>query len=243
MPAELIFWLVVLCAPGFVPAAIFYRRHYKERPRKEDRFPLGLYIVALLICAFGAFLGGLVWGARFACSGPSSGNLCGLLGFIVVGPFTSIIAVSLLSWLMTYFPLQMKRLVLTGVVLFLIAGGYYSRGFFFDAVMHQNFYQYTLQSDNLDDLHRFAPIVEARMRSLAVLKDVSLNSQIKNHRVVLGVDGQKAMASDVKELPTMTISFSLAPEVALVDATAQIHDMENRLALPSTITASLAKAE
>jgi hypothetical protein len=235
--------LVVLCAPGFVPAAIFYRRHYKERPRKEDRFPLGLYIVALLICAIGAFLGGLVWGARFACSGPSSGNLCGLLGFIVVGPFTSIIAVSLLSWLMTYFPLQMKRLVLTGVVLFLIAGGYYSRGFFFDAVMHQNFYQYTLQSDNLDDLHRFAPIVEAQMRSLAVLKDVSLNSQIKSHRVVLGVDGQKAMASDVKELPTMTISFSLAPEVALVDAIAQIHDMENRLVLPSTITASLAKTE
>jgi hypothetical protein len=243
MPAELIFWLVVLCAPGFVPAAIFYRRHYKERPRKEDRFPLGLYIVALLICAFGAFLGGLVWGARFACSRPSSGNLCGLLGFIVVGPFTSIIAVSLLSWLMTYFPLQMKRLMLTGVVLFLIAGGYYSRGFFFDAVMHQNFYQYTLQSDNLDDLHRFAPIVEAQMRSLAVLKDVSLNSQIKSHRVVLGVDGQKAMAFDVKELPTMTISFSLAPEVALVDAIAQIHDMEIRLALPSTITASLAKAE
>ena len=79
-------------------------------------------------------------------------------------------AVSLFSWLMTYFPLQMKRLVLTGVVLFLIAGGYYSRGFFFDAVMHQNFYQYTLQSDNLDDLHRFAPMVEAQMRGLYLLR-------------------------------------------------------------------------
>jgi hypothetical protein len=51
------------------------------------------------------------------------------------------------------------------------------------------------------------------------------------------------MASDVKELPTMTISFSLAPKVALVDAIAQIHDMEIRLALPPAITASLAKAE
>jgi hypothetical protein len=132
MSAELIFWLVMLWAPGVVPAVIFYRRHCKERPRRENRFPLGLYIVALLICAFGAFLGGLAWGLRVACSGPSSGNLCGLLGFIVVGPLSSIIAVSVFSWLMTYFPLQMKRLVLAGVLLSLIAGGYYSRGFFFD---------------------------------------------------------------------------------------------------------------
>jgi len=243
MSAELIFWLVMLCAPGIVPAVIFYRRHCKERPRRENRFPLGLYIVALLICAFGAFLGGLTWGLRFACSGSSSGNLCGLLGFVVAGPLSSVIAVSVFSWLMTYFPLQMKRLVPIGMLLFLIAGGYYSRGFFFDTVMHQNFYQYTLQSNNLDDLHRFAPMMEAQMRGLAVLKDVSLNSQIKSHRVVLDVDSQKAIASDVKELPTMTISFSLAPKVALADAIAQIHDMEIRLALPPTITASLAKAE
>ena len=57
------------------------------------------------------------------------------------------------------------------------------------------------------------------------------------------VDSQKATASGVKELPTMTISFSLAPRVALADAIAQIHDMEIRLALPATITTFLAKAE
>ncbi len=243
MSAELIFWLVMLFAPGIVPAAIFCRRHYKERPHSENRFPLGIYIIALLICAVAAFLGGLWWGLRFACSGPSSGNLCGLLGFIVVGPLSSIIAVTIFSWLMTYFPLQMKRLVLTGMLLFVIAGGYYYRGFFFDRVKHQSFYQYTLQSNNLDDLRRFAPMIEAQMRGLSALKDVSLNSQIKSHRVVLDVDSQKAMASDVKELPTMTISFSLAPKVALADAIAQIHDMEIRLALPPSITASLAKAE
>jgi hypothetical protein len=237
MSAELIFWLAMLCAPGIAPAIIFYRWHCKQRPRREDRFPLGLYIVSLLICAFGAFLAGLVWGARFACSAPSSGNLCGLFGFIVVGPLSSIIAVSLFSWLMTYFPLQMKRVAFTGVLLFLIAGGYYFRSFFFDAVTHKNFYQYTLQSNNLDDLHRFAPMIEAQMRRLAVLKDVNLNSKIKS------LDSQKARASDVKELPTMTISFGLAPKVALVDAIAQIHDIETRLALPPTITTSLAKAE
>jgi hypothetical protein len=118
----------------------------------------------------------------------------------------------------------MKRLVLTGVLLFVIfAGVYYYRGLFLDTVTHQIFYQYTLQSNNLDDLRRFAPMIEAQMRGLAALKDVSLNSQIKSDRV--------------------TISFSLAPKVALADAIAQIHDMEIRLALPPSITASLAKAE
>src|SRR5437588_10378761 len=184
MTAELMFLMVVLCAPGVVPAVIVYRRHCKERPRGESRFPLGLYVVALLICAFVAFWVGTGWGVSFACSGPSSGNLCGLLGFIVVGPLSSIIAVSVLSWLITYFPLQMKRLVLTGVLLFLLAGGYYIRDFFFGIVMHQSVYQYTLQSDNLADLDRFAPVIEAQMRGLPVLKDVSSNSQ--SHHATAG---------------------------------------------------------
>ena len=243
MTAELMFWMVVSCAPGVVPAVIFYRRHCKERPGGENRFPLGLYVVALLICAFVAFWVGTGWGVSFACSGPSSGNLCGLLGFMVVGPLSSIIAVSVLSWLITYFPLQMKRLVVTGVFLFLLAGGYYFRSFFFDIVMHRNLYQYTLQSDNLDDLQRFAPVIETQMRELPVLKDVSLNSHIKSHQATVDVDSQRATASGAKELATMTISFSLAPRVALADAIAQIHDMEIRLALPATITTSLAKAE
>jgi hypothetical protein len=238
------FWMVVLCAPGVVPGVTFYRRHCKERPGGENRFPLGLYVVALLIFAFVAFWVGYGWGVRFACSGPSSGNLCGLLGFMVVGPLSSIIAVSVLSWLITYFPpLQMKRLVLAGVLLFLLANGYYFRSFFFDIVMHRNLYQYTLQSDNLDDLQRFAPVIETQMRELPVLKDVSLNSHIKSHQATVDVDSQRATASGVKELATMTISFSLAPSVALADAIAQIHDMEIRLALPTTITTSLAKAE
>jgi len=244
MTAELMFWMVVLCAPGVVPAVIFYMRHCKERPGGENRFPLGLYVVALLICAFVAFWVGTGWGVSFACSGPSSGNLCGLLGFMVVGPLSSIIAVSVLSWLITYFPpLQMKRLVLTGMFLFLVAGGYYFRSFIVDIVMHRNLYQYTLQSDNLDDLQRFAPVIETQMRELPVLKDVSLNSHIKSHQATVDVDSQRATASGVKELAAMTISFSLARRVALVDAIAQIHDMEIRLALPATITTSLAKAE
>ena len=115
-------WAVILCAPGIVPAVILYSRHSKDTPRGENRFPFGLYIIALLICAFVAFwAGALAWGMRFACSGPSPGNLCSLLGFVVVGPLSSIITVSVVSWLITYFLLQTKRFVLAGVFLFLLA--------------------------------------------------------------------------------------------------------------------------
>jgi hypothetical protein len=240
MSAELIVWLAILCVPGIVPAVIFYSRHCKDTPRGENRFPLGLYFIALLICAFMAFWAGTAWGVRFACSAPSSGNLCGLLGFIVVGPLSSIITVSVVSWLITYFPLQMKRFVLTGVFLFLVAGGYYFSSFFFGNLMHQSLvYRYRLQSDNLDDLRRYAPVIEAQMRELPVLKDVSVDTQLNS----VDVDHQKTTVPGVKELPMMTVSFSLAPKVALPDAIAQIHDMEIRLALPATITTSLAKAE
>jgi hypothetical protein len=106
--------------------------------------------------------------------------------------------------------------------------------------MHQSLvYRYRLQSGNLDDLRSYAPVIEAQMRELPVLKDVSLDTQLSG----VDVDHQKTTVPGVKELPTMTVSFSLAPKVALPDAIAQIHDMEIRLALPTTITTSLAKPE
>jgi hypothetical protein len=237
-------WLLaaMLCAPGIVPAVIFYSRHCKDTPRGENRFPLGLYVIALLICAFVAFWAGTAWGVRFACSVPSSGNLCGLLGFIVVGPLSSIITVSVISWLVTYFPLQTKRFVLTGVFLFLLAGGYYFSSFLISNLMHPSLvYRYRLQSGNLDDLRRYAPVIETQMRELSVLRDVSVDELNSDNAV--DVDHKKTTLPGVKELPTMTVSFSLAPKVALPDAIAQIHDMEIRLALPATITTSLAKAE
>ena len=246
MSAQITVWFLaaILCAPGIVPALFFYTRHYNDTPRGENRFPLGLYVIALLICAFVAFWAGTAWGARFACSRPSSGNLCGLLGFMVVGPLSSIITVCIVSWLITYFPLQTKRFVLTGVFLFLLAGGYYFSSLLISNLMHQSLvYRYRLQSSSLDDLRRYAPAVEAQMRGLSVLKDVSVDSQLKSDQPIVGADNQKATAPGVKALPTMTISFSLAPKVALADAMAQIHDMEIRLALPATITTSLARAE
>jgi hypothetical protein len=246
MSAELIAkgWLVMLCAPGIVPAAIFYIRHCNQTPRGQNRFPLGLYVVALLTCAVVAFWVGVGWGVNYACSRPFWGNLCGLPGLIVVGPISSIITVSMASWLMTSFPLQMKRVALMGVIIPLVAIGFYYRdnfrSFFFSDVMQQNLlYGYRLQSGNLEDLHRYAPVMEAQMRELPVLEDVRLDSQLKSDQAIVGVDPRKPTVPIIEQLPTMTIRFRLAPKVTFTDAIAQIHEMEIRLALPATIRTSL----
>lgn len=247
MSAALITYMVILCAPGIVPAAFFYSRHYNQTPLKENRFPLGLYVVALLTCAFVAFWSGVGLGVEYACSRPSWGNLCGLLGIFVVGPLSSIITVTVVSWLMTYFPLQMKRIAPIGVILALLAVGYHYRyhvrSFFLHNVMDQSdLIRYRLQSENVDDLHRYAPVIEAQMRELPLLADVSLDSQVKSDQATVGVAAQKRGAI-IKLLPTMTITFRLAPKVTFGDAIAQIHDMEIRLALPATIMTSFAAAK
>jgi hypothetical protein len=246
MLAQPIIWFVILCAPGIVPAAIFYIRHCNRTP--QNRFPLGLYVVALLTCAFVAFWVGTGLGVEYACSRPSWGNLCGLLGVFVVGPLSSFITVTVASWLMTCFPLQMKRIAPIGVILILLAVGYHYRydfrSFFLHKVMHQpDLIRYRLQSDNVDDLNRYAPVIEAKMRELAVLKDVSLDSQIKSEQAFLGVDPQKPTVAITKQLPTIAITFGRAPNVTYGDALAQIRDMQTRLALPATIITSFVAAK
>lgn len=237
-------WLVALYAPGIVPAVILYRRHCKDRPRGASRFPIILYVFALLICAFVAFWGGADWGVRFACSRASSGNLCGLLGIIIVGPLSSIVAVSVLSWLITRFPSQTKSLAFAGVALFVLAEAYHFRGFSFDNVAQPTLYRYTIQSSNLDELHRFAPLIEAQMKRLPALKEVTLDSQVNGHQGIVKSDQQRAATVGAVEPPigTTTISFSLAPGADLDEAVSQIQVMTNRLALPVTITTSFTKA-
>jgi HAE1 family hydrophobic/amphiphilic exporter-1 len=179
-------------------------------------------------------------------------------------------------------------------------------------------YQYTLASTNLDELYRFAPLIEAQMRRLPSLQDVGSDLQIKNPQAVVNVDRQKAAALGLTaeqirttlynafgsrqvatiltasndyavilefgpsfqentealskvfvrsgagqlvplgtvatvsqvagpltvthqgQLPAVTISFNLAPGVALGDAIDQIQNMERQLALPATITPGFA---
>lgn len=235
--SQLIIWLA-LCAPGIVPAALLYARHRNQTPRGENRFPLVLYVVVLLICAFVAFWAGVGWGTGYACSGPSPGNLCGLLGF-VVGPLSSIIIVTVVSWLMTHYPLQMKRIAPVAVILVLLGGYYYAYQFRVPSLHRSDVVLYRLQSDNVDDLRRYAPMIEAQLRGLPAVKDVSLDSELKSEQAVVGADPRKPGAAIVKQLPTMTMTFSLAPNVAVGDAIAQIRQMEKRLALPATIKTSL----
>jgi HAE1 family hydrophobic/amphiphilic exporter-1 len=180
----------------------------------------------------------------------------------------------------------------------------------------RSLYQYTLQSGNLDELYRFAPLVEAQMRRLPILQDIGSDLQIRSPQAIVNVDRQKAAAlgltaeqirttlynsfgsrqvatiytpsndyavileldpsfqqntddlskvfvrsaagqlvplgtvatvthaagpltvNHLGQLPAVTISFNLAPGVALGEAIDQIQDMERRLALPATITPS-----
>jgi multidrug efflux pump subunit AcrB len=125
----------------------------------------------------------------------------------------------------------MKRLFLAGLLLVLLAGGYYLLGFFF-AARNLDTYQYTLQSQDLDELNRFAPMAEAQMRRLPSLQDVGADLQIRR---------PEAMGDSRLMLPGIAISFKLAPGVALGDAIDQIQRMEKTLPLPATITTSISK--
>jgi len=175
-------------------------------------------------------------------------------------------------------------------------------------------YQYTLASTNLDELYRFAPLIEAQMRRLPSLQDVGSDLQIKNPQAVVNVDRQKAAALGLTaeqirttlyngfgsrqvatiltasndyavilelgpsfqeniealskvfvrssagqlvplgtvatvsqvagpltvthqgQLPAVTISFNLAPGVALGEAIDEIQNIERQLVVPATIT-------
>jgi hydrophobic/amphiphilic exporter-1 (mainly G- bacteria), HAE1 family len=179
----------------------------------------------------------------------------------------------------------------------------------------KSLYQYTLQAGNLDDLFRFAPLVDAEIRKLPGLQDISSDLQIKSPQTILNIDQQKAAtlgltAEQIRgtiynsfgsrqvatiytasndyavilelgpsyqenaealsktfvrsaagqlvplgtvatvtqgagpltvnhqgQLPAVTISFNLAPGVALGDAIDRIQEMERRLVFPATITA------
>jgi multidrug efflux pump subunit AcrB len=134
----------------------------------------------------------------------------------------------------------MKRLLVATVLLVLLAGGYYFRSLFFETAMDRTLYQYTLQSSDLDALYRFVPMIDAQMRQLPVLHNVSSNLEIKSPQASVNVDHRNAAPQG--QLPAVTISFSLAPGVALGEAIAQIVDSERRLTLPATITSSVARA-
>jgi HAE1 family hydrophobic/amphiphilic exporter-1 len=56
----------------------------------------------------------------------------------------------------------------------------------------RSLYQYTLQSGNLEDLYRFAPLVQAEIRRIPGLQDVTTDLQIRSPQAVINIDRQKA---------------------------------------------------
>ncbi|MGD0290960.1 MAG: hypothetical protein ABSC63_15050 [Candidatus Binataceae bacterium] len=99
-------WSLALLLP--VVAIFFavrcYALHCRRRPEPERRFPLVLYAVILFVCAIVAFPFGLFFGNSWACSAPQSGNLCGLFGIFVTCPFSSALAIFLVSELILLLP-------------------------------------------------------------------------------------------------------------------------------------------
>jgi HAE1 family hydrophobic/amphiphilic exporter-1 len=56
----------------------------------------------------------------------------------------------------------------------------------------KSLYQYTLQAGNLQELFRFAPLVDAAIRKLPGLQDISSDLQIRSPQAILNIDQQKA---------------------------------------------------
>jgi len=61
----------------------------------------------------------------------------------------------------------------------------------------KSMYQFTLQGPNLDDLYKYAPILEEKMRAVSILQDVNTDLQIKNPQINIDIDRDKAMALGV----------------------------------------------
>ncbi|HZA55877.1 MAG TPA: efflux RND transporter permease subunit [Candidatus Udaeobacter sp.] len=58
-------------------------------------------------------------------------------------------------------------------------------------------YQYTLRAADTEELYRWAPAVEQRLRGIPGLRDVSSNLQIKSPRAVVNIDRDQAAIYDV----------------------------------------------
>lgn len=65
------------------------------------------------------------------------------------------------------------------------------------ALFTKALYQLTLQSINTKDLYRYAPILEAKMRGLKLLRDVNSDLQVSNPQIDIEIDRDKAQALGV----------------------------------------------
>jgi HAE1 family hydrophobic/amphiphilic exporter-1 len=61
-------------------------------------------------------------------------------------------------------------------------------------MMSKSQYQFTLQSPEVKELYQYAPVLEAKLRELSELQDVTSDLQIKNPQVNIEIDRDKASA-------------------------------------------------
>jgi hypothetical protein len=233
-------YFLVLGTPCLIPAAIFYARHVGRTPEGQ-RFPLSLYVIALLVCAFVAFCVATGVGIESACLEPA-GNLCGLYGVFITGPLSALVTVTLLAWLMTLFPGQMKRIVPVALVL-AAAGSAYHLGYEFfgrRAIKDlDGLLMYRLQSDDVDALQRYAPMMETRLRGLRILRDVCLDSELTNDQATIVRDAKPTISM----VPTRTIKFRIVPPSQFNDAITAVAAERAQLAIPDRFETSFAKAQ
>jgi HAE1 family hydrophobic/amphiphilic exporter-1 len=64
-------------------------------------------------------------------------------------------------------------------------------------VVTKSQYQYTLQDSDADELYKWAPLIEEKMRATAGFQDVTSDLQIRNPQVLLEIDRDKASALGV----------------------------------------------
>ncbi len=72
----------------------------------------------------------------------------------------------------------------------------------------KSLYQYTLQSPDLKELYDWAPKVEAKLRDLPRLQDVTSDLQISNPQIMVEIDRKKARALDITAAQIENTLFS-----------------------------------
>jgi hypothetical protein len=77
------------------------------------------YVLVLLVCAIIALPFGGFFGISQACAPPGAGNLCGLFGFFVTGPFAFSLAIFLIAGLIALLPADEPASIAAGAATFI----------------------------------------------------------------------------------------------------------------------------
>jgi hypothetical protein len=90
--------IAAMLSPIFaIGFATYYYRLFRRAPEPKLAVPAVAFIAILLISALISYFLGIGIGVEVACSSASSGNLCGLFGYFVLGPLFSSLSIILVA--------------------------------------------------------------------------------------------------------------------------------------------------